>query len=59
MGQVDDLHDAEDQRQPGRHQKEGDAELQAVQELFNDENIAMRLQRQLPAHRLMSDPGDR
>ena len=32
--QVDDAHDAEDQRQPGRQQKEHDAELNAVQRLL-------------------------
>ena len=37
VGQVDEAHDAEDQRQPGRHQKKHDAELQAVQQLLDDE----------------------
>jgi hypothetical protein len=35
MSQIDDLHDAEDQCQAGRHQKQGDAQLQAVEELFD------------------------
>ena len=37
MGEVDQAHDAEDQRQPGRHQEQHDAELQAVEKLFDEE----------------------
>ena len=37
VGEIDEAHDAEDQRQPGRHQKKHDAELQAVQQLLDDE----------------------
>ena len=37
VGEVDEAHDAEDQRQPGRHQEQHDAELQAVQQLFDDQ----------------------
>ncbi len=35
MGQVDDLHDAEYQGQAGRHEKQGDSQLQAVEKLFD------------------------
>ena len=35
--EIDQPHDAEDQRQPGRHQEQHDAELQAVQQLLDDE----------------------
>ena len=35
MRQVDQVHDAEDQGQPGRHQEQHDAELDAVQHLFD------------------------
>jgi hypothetical protein len=31
MRQIDEVHDAEDQRQPGRDQKQQHAELQPVQ----------------------------
>ena len=37
MGQVDHLHDAEDQGQPGGHQKQHDAQLQAVEQLFDEQ----------------------
>jgi len=33
---VDDLHNTEDQRQSGGHQKQGHPELQAIKDLFND-----------------------
>ena len=36
VGQVDDPHDPEDQRQPGGHEKEHHAELEAVEELFDE-----------------------
>ncbi len=36
--QVDEVHDAEHQRQPGGHQEQHDAELQAVQQLLEDED---------------------
>jgi len=35
--QIDEIHDAEHQRQPGRQQEQQQAELQPVQRLF-DEN---------------------
>src|SRR4029079_9682656 len=35
--EVDEVHDAEHERQPRRHQKQRHAELQAVQELLEDE----------------------
>ena len=35
--EVDQVHDAEHQRQPGRHQEQHDAELHAVQALLEDE----------------------
>jgi hypothetical protein len=38
MGQVDHLHDAEHQRQPGRHQKQHDPQLETVQELFKKQH---------------------
>lgn len=37
MGKVDQTHDAEDQGQPGGHQKQHDAELQAVQNLLYEQ----------------------
>ena len=37
MGEVDHAHDAEDQRQPGREQEQHHAELQAVEQLFENE----------------------
>ena len=37
MRQVDHVHDAEDQRQPGGEQEQHQAELQAVEALFDDE----------------------
>ncbi len=37
MGKVDQPHDAEDQRQASRHQEQHDAELQAVQNLLDDQ----------------------
>ena len=40
MGEIDEAHDAEDQRQPGRHQEEHDAELHAVQKLFDEERAS-------------------
>ena len=36
MRQIDEVHDAEHQRQPRRQQKQQQAELQSVQELFDD-----------------------
>ena len=36
MRQVDEVHDAEHQRQPRRQQEQQQAELQSVQELFDD-----------------------
>jgi hypothetical protein len=41
--QIDHAHDAEDQRQPGRHQEQHDAELQAVQDLLNQKGGLHRL----------------
>jgi hypothetical protein len=41
--QIDQAHDAEDQRQPRRHQEQHDAELNAVQHLLYDEiNLQLR-----------------
>ena len=37
MGKVDQTHDAEDQCQTGGHQEQHDAELQAVQDLLNEQ----------------------
>ena len=37
MGQVDHLHDAEHKRQPGGHEKQGDAQLKPVKELFDNQ----------------------
>jgi hypothetical protein len=37
MRQVDEVHHAEDERQPGRDQEQQDAELQAVQDLDDEE----------------------
>ena len=37
MGKVDEVHDAENQRQAGREQEQQQPELQPIQELFNDE----------------------
>ena len=36
VGQVDQIHDAEDQGQPGRHQEQHDAKLNPVQHLLDD-----------------------
>src|SRR5690606_30030909 len=33
VGKVDEVHDAEDERQPGRHQEQQHAELNSVQQL--------------------------
>ena len=35
--QIDEVHDAEHQRQSGREQEQQQAELQSVQDLFDDE----------------------
>ncbi len=35
--QIDQVHDAEDQRQPGRQQEQQQAELQAVQALLREQ----------------------
>ena len=43
--EIDQVHDAEDQRQPGGHQEQHDAELEPVQPLDED---------QAPFHRLPS-----
>ena len=37
VGEVDEVHDAEDERQPGRDQEQHDAELHPVQQLLEDE----------------------
>ena len=37
MGQVDAIHDAENQRQPGGKQEQHEAELQAVERLLEDQ----------------------
>jgi hypothetical protein len=37
MREVDHVHDAEDERQSGRHQEQHDAELKAVQKLLKRE----------------------
>ena len=37
MRQIDEVHDAEHQRQSRRQQEQQQAELQSVQELFDDE----------------------
>ena len=37
MGQVDHLHDSENQGQTGGHEKKGDTQLEAVENLFNNE----------------------
>ena len=42
VGEVDEVHDAEDQRQPGRHQEQHHAELQPVEALLDDEQPAHR-----------------
>jgi expansin (peptidoglycan-binding protein) len=39
VGEVDHVHDAEDERQPGGHEEEGDAELEAVEELLEEERV--------------------
>src|SRR6202030_3466000 len=36
MGEVDEVHDAEHEREPRRQQEQQEAELQPVQELFDD-----------------------
>ena len=38
MSKVDQPHDAEDQRQAGSHQKQHDAELKAVENLFEQKS---------------------
>ena len=35
MCQIEEVHDAEDQREPGRHQEQHDAELHPVQQLLD------------------------
>ena len=37
MREIDQIHDAEDERQPGRHQEQHDAELHPVEQLLEDE----------------------
>ena len=37
MSEIDQVHDAEDERQPGRHQEQHDAELYAVEKLLERE----------------------
>jgi hypothetical protein len=37
VGEIDEVHDAEHQRQPGGHQEQEDAELQPVQGLQDEE----------------------
>ena len=37
VGEIDEIHDAEDERQPGGEQEQQQAELQAVQALFDQE----------------------
>ncbi len=37
MSQIDQTHDAEHQGQAGRHQKQGDAQLQPVQNLLRNQ----------------------
>ena len=41
MRQIDEVHDAEHQRQPRRQQKQQQAELQPVQELFDDKQHSL------------------
>ena len=36
MREIDQIHDAEDQGQPGRHQEQHDAKLNPVQHLLDD-----------------------
>jgi len=36
MGEVNDLHDAEDQSQTSGEQKQGNAQLQAIEQLFKN-----------------------
>jgi hypothetical protein len=44
MRQIDEIHDAEHQRQPGCQQKQQQAELQSVQRLFdNDQHVSLKL----------------
>jgi hypothetical protein len=43
MRQIDQVHDAEHQRQPGRHQEQHDAELQPVQPLLDKQQRAHRV----------------
>ena len=44
MRQIDEIHDAEHQRQAGRQQEQQQAELQAVQRLFyEDEHESLKL----------------
>jgi len=38
MGEVDHVHDAEHERQPGRHQEQHHAVLQPVQELLENQS---------------------
>ena len=42
MRQIDQVHDAEDERQPGGDQEQHDAELKAIQELFDQEQEVHR-----------------
>ncbi len=42
MREVDQPHDAEDQRQPGRHQEQHHAELQAVEDLLGQKHHWIR-----------------
>ena len=43
--QVDQVHDAEDQRQPGRQQEQQHAELHAVQALLDEKQSSWRVDR--------------
>jgi hypothetical protein len=47
--QVDEVHDAEYEREPGRHQEQRHAELQPVQELLENESEAHRKRKRAPA----------
>jgi hypothetical protein len=38
MRQVDQVHDAEDQRQPCRHQEQHDAKLGSIEELLEQQD---------------------
>ncbi len=37
MGEVDEIHDAEHQRQPRRQQEQQQTELQSVEQLFDED----------------------